>query len=174
MKKILIITACLAGIQGIHAQNVGIGVSIPTEKLEVAGIVKADNIAVTQGSQYDIVKKGTGNAITYSKGYKGLGLNYIIATQGAFTPSGPGVPNYTNIIIGEIRLFAGTFPPTGFAFCNGQILPISGNTALFSLLGTQYGGNGSTTFALPDLRGAVPVGTGTPGNGAGWNQGEVN
>ncbi len=60
--------------------------------------------------------------------------------------------------IGEIRMFAGNFPPRGWAFCNGQLLPISQNTALFSLLGTQYGGNGQSTFGLPDLQGRVPVG----------------
>ena len=63
-------------------------------------------------------------------------------------------------IIGEIRMFAGNFAPTGWAFCQGQLLPIAQNTALFSLLGTTYGGDGRTTFALPDLRGRVPVGFG--------------
>lgn len=59
--------------------------------------------------------------------------------------------------LGEIRIFAGNFAPTGWAMCNGQILPISQNTALFSLLGTQYGGDGRSTFALPDLRDASPI-----------------
>jgi len=63
--------------------------------------------------------------------------------------------------IAEIRMFAGNFNPRTWAFCSGQILSIATNTALFSLLGTTYGGNGTTTFALPDLRGRVPVGTGT-------------
>lgn len=62
--------------------------------------------------------------------------------------------------IAEIRMFAGNFAPRNWAFCNGQIMSIAQNTALFSLLGTTYGGNGTTTFALPDLRGRVPVGTG--------------
>lgn len=62
--------------------------------------------------------------------------------------------------IGEIRMFAGTFAPRGWAFCQGQQLAISSNTALFSILGTNYGGNGTTTFALPDFRGRVPTGTG--------------
>ncbi len=62
--------------------------------------------------------------------------------------------------IAEIRLFAGNFAPRNWAFCAGQILPIAQNTALFSLLGTTYGGNGQTTFALPDFRGRVAVGTG--------------
>jgi len=62
--------------------------------------------------------------------------------------------------IAEIRLFAGNFAPRNWAFCAGQILSISQNTALFSLLGTTYGGNGQTTFALPDFRGRIAVGTG--------------
>ncbi len=59
--------------------------------------------------------------------------------------------------LGAIFMFAGNFAPRGFALCDGQVLPISQNTALFSLLGTTYGGNGQTTFALPDLRGRAPV-----------------
>lgn len=62
--------------------------------------------------------------------------------------------------IGEIRMFAGTFSPRTWAFCNGQLMPIAQNTALFSILGTTYGGNGQTTFALPDLRGRMPIGAG--------------
>ncbi len=60
--------------------------------------------------------------------------------------------------LGMIAMFGFNFAPRGWAFCNGQILPIAQNTALFSLLGTTYGGNGQTTFALPDLRGRVPIG----------------
>ena len=63
--------------------------------------------------------------------------------------------------IGEIRMFAGNFNPRNWAFCQGQLLPIQQNTALFSILGTTYGGNGQTTFALPDFRGRVAVGTGS-------------
>jgi microcystin-dependent protein len=65
-----------------------------------------------------------------------------------------------NPFVGEIRMFAGNFPPTGWAFCNGQVLPISQNTALFSLLGTTYGGDGRSTFALPNLQGRMPLGMG--------------
>lgn len=63
--------------------------------------------------------------------------------------------------LGEIKLFAGNFAIRGFAFCDGQLLPISQNTALFSLLGTTFGGDGRTTFGLPDLRGRVPMHPGT-------------
>ena len=61
-------------------------------------------------------------------------------------------------MLGEVRLFAGNFAPRGWAFCEGQILKISDHSALFSLLGTTYGGDARTTFALPDLRSKVPVG----------------
>lgn len=59
--------------------------------------------------------------------------------------------------VAEIRIFGFNFPPTGWAFCDGQLLPISQNTALFSLLGTTYGGDGKSTFALPDMQGNVPI-----------------
>jgi microcystin-dependent protein len=62
--------------------------------------------------------------------------------------------------VAEIRMFGFNFAPRGWAFCDGQILPISQNTALFSLLGTQYGGNGQSTFALPNLQGASPMAVG--------------
>ncbi|MBD9407994.1 phage tail protein [Acidovorax sp. ACV02] len=63
-------------------------------------------------------------------------------------------------IMGEIKMFAGNFAPKNWMFCQGQLLSISQNSALFAILGTTYGGNGVSTFALPDLRGRVPVGTG--------------
>jgi microcystin-dependent protein len=62
--------------------------------------------------------------------------------------------------IGEIIMFAGNFAPRGWALCQGQLLSIAQNTALFSILGTTYGGNGQTTFGLPDLRGRAPIGQG--------------
>ncbi len=62
--------------------------------------------------------------------------------------------------ISSVILFAGTFAPRSWAFCQGQILAIATNTALFSLVGTTYGGNGQTTFGLPDLQGRTPIGTG--------------
>ncbi|WP_025764202.1 phage tail protein [Dyadobacter tibetensis] len=69
--------------------------------------------------------------------------------------------------IGEIRMFAGDFAPSGWELCNGQLLSISSNQALFSLIGTFYGGDGETTFALPDFRGRVPI---HAGNGPGLSQ----
>lgn len=66
--------------------------------------------------------------------------------------------------LGEIKMFAGNFPPRGYSLCNGQLIPISQNTALFSLLGTFYGGNGTTTFALPNMQNNAPM---HQGNGPG-------
>jgi microcystin-dependent protein len=59
--------------------------------------------------------------------------------------------------VGEIRMFAGNFAPAGWMFCEGQLLPISENETLFQLIGTTYGGDGASTFALPDLRGRIPI-----------------
>jgi microcystin-dependent protein len=80
--------------------------------------------------------------------------------------------------IGEIMLVSWNFPPKGWAFCSGQLLPINQNQALFSILGTTYGGNGQTTFALPDLRGRVPIhfgqGPGLSPRSLGERAGEIN
>jgi microcystin-dependent protein len=72
-----------------------------------------------------------------------------------------------NPFIGEIRMFGGNFAPANWAFCNGQLLPISGNDALFNLIGTTYGGDGQNTFALPDLQCRLPLHV-----GAGFVQGQ--
>lgn len=70
--------------------------------------------------------------------------------------------------IGEIRMFAGNFAPQGWMFCDGQLLPIAEYDALFTLIGTTYGGDGMATFALPDLRGRLPVHMGTGVGGSFW------
>ncbi|MES2988245.1 MAG: tail fiber protein [Pseudomonadota bacterium] len=75
--------------------------------------------------------------------------------------------------VGEIRMFGGNFNPAGWAFCNGQLLPISENETLFQLIGTTYGGNGQSTFGLPNLQGRVPVHMGTGSSGITYQIGEV-
>ena len=160
--------------------NVGIGVKDPISKLDVDGNVVVrgtvsgtfvgsvsgtiDNARVIQGDPMDFLIKSFDGTITTRKGSGGLGVNYIICISGAdprlsTQASGP--------MIGEIRLFAGSTAPVGWAFCNGQLLPSSSNPILFALLADTYGGNGSTVFALPDLRGSVPV---HPGNN--WARGD--
>ena len=84
-------------------------------------------------------------------------INHVIALQGVF-PSRSSIYDPT---IAEIMMFGGNFAPRGWAFCDGQLLPISANTALFSLIGTMYGGDGMTTFALPDMRGRTAIHFGT-------------
>jgi microcystin-dependent protein len=76
----------------------------------------------------------------------------------------------TEPYLAEIRMFAGNFAPSGWAFCNGQLLPIDQNQAIFALIGTFYGGNGTTTFALPDFQGRVPI---HMGQGAGLSSYDV-
>ncbi|AQZ93699.1 phage tail protein [Halopseudomonas phragmitis] len=75
--------------------------------------------------------------------------------------------------VGEIRIFGFNFAPKGWALCNGQLMPISQNTALFSLLGTMYGGDGKSTFALPDLQGSAPLQCGQGPGLTHRDQGEV-
>jgi len=108
-----------------------------------------------------------------------LGLNYIIALQGLYPSRSSIEPDDIGInalesdsYVGEISLFAGNFAPRGWAFCDGQLLSISSNTALFSLLGTTYGGDGRTTFALPDLRGRVALHEGRGAGLSDWRLGE--
>jgi microcystin-dependent protein len=74
--------------------------------------------------------------------------------------------------IGEIRMFAGNFAPAGWAFCQGQLMPISENDALFTLIGTIYGGDGQETFGLPNLQSRIPIHFGTGPDGTNYVQGE--
>src|SRR5436190_12708376 len=75
--------------------------------------------------------------------------------------------------VAEIRIVGFNFAPRGWATCDGQLLPISQNTALFSLLGTYYGGDGKTTFALPDFQGSVPLSQGQSSTGTVYNLGQL-
>src|SRR5258706_3247977 len=98
----------------------------------------------------------TGNNAPVPTIQPSLGINYLIRTEGIF-PSQNGSPVGT---LGEIIQFAGNFVPDGYAAANGQLLPISQNTALFSILGTTWGGDGQTTFALPNLQSRALIGAG--------------
>lgn len=90
-----------------------------------------------------------------------VGINFSLCSIGAFPSPGGSVRTG---FIGEIIMFTGTFTPSGWADCDGQLMSLSKNSALFALIGTTYGGNGKQTFALPDLRGLSPLGFGQ-GNG---------
>lgn len=104
----------------------------------------------------NITLTATGSASPYSNMQPTLSINYSICQNGVFPSRNSSEP-----FIGEIQLFGFDFPPRYFALCNGSLINIASNTALFSLLGTTYGGNGTTTFALPDLRGRIPISAGT-------------
>lgn len=122
------------------------------------GAVAQGNLLTYDGDNWiakDLISGNTGSNQSFSIVQPFLAINYIIALQGIF-PSRSGLEPF----IGEISMFGGNFAPRGWAFCNGQLLPIAQNTALFSLIGTFYGGDGRTTFALPDLRSRVPVHSG--------------
>ncbi len=87
-----------------------------------------------------------------------LRLNWkCTAIMGLLLAAVSGPAKAQEPMIGEIKFFAGNFAPRGWAFCDGQLLAISQNTALFSILGTTYGGDGRTTFGLPDMRGRSPL-----------------
>ncbi len=108
-----------------------------------------------------------------------LAINFIIAVTpqpSGFPYPSPGGSPINGPVLGEIKMFGGNFAPEGWEFCRGQLLPIASNTALFSLLGTMYGGNGETNFALPDLRGRVPLsfgsGPGLPSYAIGQKSGQ--
>jgi microcystin-dependent protein len=75
--------------------------------------------------------------------------------------------------VGEIRMFGGNFAPVGWAFCNGALMPISENDTLFTLIGTTYGGNGTTTFQLPNLQGRLPIHQGTGGGLSNYTIGQA-
>jgi hypothetical protein len=149
---------------------VGINSYSPQATLDVGGNIRANSISLSVGGNNGdfLVKQDASGQVTHRKGYVGVGLNYIIAFEGSFAGSNP--PQQTGSpYIGEIKLYAGTYAPAGWMFCHGQVLPLVQYINLFAVLGTTYGGNGVNTFALPDLRGAVPVGGSTGGS---WEIGE--
>jgi microcystin-dependent protein len=172
MKYINLLAIVIFISASTNAQNVGIGTNTPTEKLHVNGNIRTTGIKVaTGGAPHDLLRiVDSAGTVGYKKGHGAVAINYIIALHGLY-PSQSG-NNHDNTLVGEIKMFAGNFAPNGWAFCNGQLLPINQNQALFSLLGTMYGGNGQTNFALPDLRGAAPLHFGTSPAGYQWTQGQ--
>jgi microcystin-dependent protein len=141
--------------------TVGIGTPSPQATLHVVGSTKTNTLQIaTGGNTRDfLIKSSADGTVGYRKGFGELAMHYIIAIQGNFPNLSP--PQTEGILLGEIRLFSGNYAPAGWAFCEGQILPIVSNQSLFAIIGNFYGGNGQTNFALPDLRDAVPVSVGT-------------
>lgn len=164
------------GADGINCWDLnGNGVNDPSEDVNSDGLFNADDCQGPAGT--GLPTGATGN-ILYNDGTSWIGknlavgntggnqsinnvhpvqvVNFVIALQGLFPSRNCGNPT-----LGFIYMFGGNFAPRSFALCDGQLLPISQNTALFSLLGTTYGGDGRTTFALPDMRGRSPMHAGS-------------
>lgn len=100
----------------------------------------------------------TGSDLAFDNYQPTLAITQVVTTAGIFPQRGPGSGGADGGMLGFVYGFAGTFAPSGSALAQGQQMPISQNTALFSLLGTNYGGNGTTVFGLPDLAGRAIVG----------------
>jgi microcystin-dependent protein len=148
------------GIRGIQGETGVTGADINLPTAVDGNLITYDGTNWVAATPQDAVKITIANAggnQSFNNRSPYLGLNYLIALEGIFPSRNSYQP-----FIGEIMLFGGNFVVTDWAFCDGQLLAIMSNTALFSILGTTYGGDGRTTFALPDLRGrsAIHVGTG--------------
>lgn len=138
---------------GLSPRQLGQTMGSDTQTMDIAQ-VPAHVHSVPDGSAS--IPAGGGQALSLIQ--PEITFNYLIALQGYFPGRGGTTPIAGDNFIGEIALFGGNFAPNGWAFAQGQLLQISQFQALFSILGTQFGGDGRSTFALPDLRGRVPVG----------------
>src|SRR5207302_6395279 len=150
---------------GVSAESVlGLGTGTPAVSLTTAQIPPHDHTLAGGG-----VTGTTGGGLPFSNEQPSMTLQPLIATAGIFPSQGGGAGSAT--FIGQIATFAGNFAPLGWEPADGRLLPITSNAALFSILGTTYGGNGITTFALPDLQGRVAVGA-EGAHPLGWTFGE--
>jgi microcystin-dependent protein len=127
------------------------------------GAVYGTDMSFTVSDTSPISSAPAGGGQPFDIRQPSLELNYIICTNGIYPSRAAGL----SALLAEVRLFAGNFAPAGWSFCQGQVFSISNNTALFSLLGTTYGGNGTNTFMLPDFRSLTIV---HPGQGPGLSQ----
>jgi microcystin-dependent protein len=127
---------------------------------ETPGAVAGQPFVTVREENLPIQAGGSGLALENRE--PSLGLTYLISVGGVFPENGrpPDSPSPDEQYLGEVIAFAGNYAPAGWALAQGQLLPIAGNQALFSILGTTYGGDGQTTFALPDLNNRTVVGTG--------------
>ncbi len=172
MKQVILSIVVFVSTIISFGQNVGVNTTTPQATLDVNGTTKTNNLTIaTGGNQSDfLVKSTSAGQIGHRKGHTAQAIRFIICLAGIF-PS-PDIPYASSgePFVGEIKMCALANPnllPVGWAFCDGQILLISSNTALYSLIGTNYGGDGITTFALPDFRGTAILGAGN-----GWALGE--
>lgn len=170
MKLVFVFFLLISNV--LIAQNVGIGTTTPVEKLDVAGNTKVSGLIINNGgSQNDfLMKSNAAGMVGFKKGHGGLGLRYIINYNG--TVPNPAVAA-DGPFISEIKIFAGNYAPTGWLFCDGQMVSRTGvYAALFTQIGVIYGSTAGTNFGIPDLRGAVPVGAGTSPAGNTWIRGQ--
>ncbi|CAN5632712.1 hypothetical protein BH10BAC3_BH10BAC3_12570 [soil metagenome] len=136
----------------VYTGKTPITVNTATNQIALNPGTAAGDLMSWDGNNWVNITGGTYVKPTASNMQPSLVLNYCIALEGVF-PARNGYDAY----IGEITLYGFNFAPRGWATCDGQLLPINQNQALFALLGTTYGGNGQTNFALPDLRGRAAL-----------------
>jgi len=169
----------LPDLQGRTPIGPGNGPGLPSVSIGQKTGVETDVISISEMPSHDhlpplgtIDIQNNGGNQAHPNMAPSLGLRYVIALEGIF-PSrnaviegeGPDIESVAgDSFLGEVSLFAGNFAPRGWAFCDGQLLPINQHQALFSILGTTYGGDGRVTFGLPDLRGRTAI---HAGQGAG-------
>jgi len=167
MKRVLLI-ACLFLANDLISQNLGIGTTTPLHKLDVNGNIKVNGLILNNGgAPFDfLMKLNETGLVSFKKGHGGMGLHYIICVDGTFPIPDANVYK-EGPFLSEIKVFTGTFAPKGWMFCEGQNLLRTSYPSLFTLLQTTYGYSSPLHFALPDLRGAVPVGAGTS-----WTRGQ--
>ena len=141
----------LRGRAAIHeGPGIGLGAAVGANEVTLTqNQLPAHNHPITGGTTGT-----TGGGQSFDNMQSSLAVNYIVNVSGGVFPSPSGAGD---MFLGEIRQFAGNFAPGGWEFADGQDLSIGPNSALFSLFGTTYGGNGSTHFGLPDMRGRIPV-----------------
>lgn len=146
-----------AGSPGQHLESTAAGtewVDGIADGVEYCNVLKWDTAGSGHWVASNLSISSSGNSNAHNNMQPYLAVNYCIATVGIFPSfSGGGITPY----LGQINIFGFNFNPSGWLKCDGQLLPIAQNSALFSLLGTIYGGDGQTTFAVPDLRGRVPM-----------------
>ena len=151
------------------ADQFGAGLSTGVETLTMSEASMASHDHGLPPSSDTTGATGSGTAVTNMQ--PTLTLNYLIRTEGTYPSRSGGLDQ--GPYMGEIALFAGNFAPTGWMLADGTLLSIAQHTALFSILGTTYGGDGRQTFALPDLRGFVALGAGQGPGLSPWRLGQI-
>ena len=144
-------TYALNAPQTIYTGNSPIVIDNISHTIGLNAATNTGDLMTWDGTNW-IAKQPATQGFTINNIQPYLAVNFIIALQGTFPSRNSSEP-----FLAEIIMFGGNFNPRGWALCNGQLLPIAQNSALFSLLGTTFGGDGRTNFALPDLRGRVPI-----------------